>query len=299
MVDLAPATSVAMTAAERAQFEEDGYLLLPGVLDQDETAFARNAIMGAYERGEQHGELDRTGNLHRLSAVTHCPQLSFLLDHPRTFPYVWSMLGWNVHVYHSHVDVHPPKAQVADPHWGWHQDGGRQNREVETDPRPRLSVKIAYWFSDVSQTGRGNLMIIPGSHKANWLDGPPRRSLEWPPPPGAIEVTANAGDALLFDRRIWHVRSENYSDLTRVAAFFGYTFRWIAGRDEVRALPEQAWWEHLNPVQRQLLGDPGDGSGEHLWGHFPHTTPVYREMAATGQLDPAYPPLIPDAADVQ
>ncbi|PZS12434.1 MAG: hypothetical protein DLM57_18980 [Pseudonocardiales bacterium] len=299
MVDLAPATSVAMTAAERAQFEADGYLLLPGALDQDETAFARHAIMGAYERGEQRGELDRAGNLHRLSAVTHCPQLSFLLDHPRTFPYVWSVLGWNVHVYHSHVDVHPPRSDTAGPHWGWHQDGGRQNREVETEPRPRLSVKIAYWFSDVSQTGRGNLMIIPGSHKANWLDGPPRRSLEWPMPPGAIEVTANAGDALLFDRRLWHVRSENYSDMTRVAAFFGYTLRWIAGRDDVRGLPELPWWEHLNPVQRQLLGDPGDGTGEHLWGHFPQTTPVYRELAANRQLDPGYPPLIPDAADAQ
>ena len=39
----------------------------------------------------------------------------------------------------------------------WHQDGGRQNREIKTAPRPRLSVKLAYWLSDVSEPGRGNL----------------------------------------------------------------------------------------------------------------------------------------------
>jgi ectoine hydroxylase len=39
----------------------------------------------------------------------------------------------------------------------WHQDGGRQNREIETTPRSRLSVKLAYWLSDVSEPGSGNL----------------------------------------------------------------------------------------------------------------------------------------------
>jgi len=45
----------------------------------------------------------------------------------------------------------------------WHQDGGRQNREIETDPRPRLSVKLAYWLSDVSGPGRGIAADAAGS----------------------------------------------------------------------------------------------------------------------------------------
>jgi ectoine hydroxylase len=151
----------------------------------------------------------------------------------------------------------------------------------------------------LSQPGRGNLLVVPGSHRQDWLDGPPRRSLAWPAPPGAVQLTARPGDALLFDRRLWHMRSDNHSDITRVAAFFGYTFRWIVGRDDVAALPEQDWWADLRPVRRQLLGEPGDGSGEHAWGHYPQTTPLYRELAALDLLDPAYPPLIPDAADAR
>jgi DNA-directed RNA polymerase specialized sigma24 family protein len=43
-----------------------------------------------------------------LSAVANCPEVAGLIDHPATFPYVWSTLGWNIHVHHSHLDVHPP-----------------------------------------------------------------------------------------------------------------------------------------------------------------------------------------------
>jgi hypothetical protein len=283
-----------MTDAERAAFERDGFLLVRGALTGDEVAFARDAVLRARETARQRGELDGYGAVHRLSAVTYCPPLAFLLDHPATFRFVWSMLGWNVHVYHSHIDVHPPRPAAPTPHWGWHQDGGRQNRELETDPRPRLSVKVSYWLSDVSQPDRGNLLVVPGSHRANWLDGPAKRSEAHEPPPGVMPVVVNPGDALIFDRRLWHTRSDNHSDVTRIAAFFGYTYRWIVGRDETAQLRDEPWWEHLSDVQQQLLGGAGDGSGDHAWGHDPHSTPVYRYLESAGRLDGSIPALIPD-----
>jgi ectoine hydroxylase-related dioxygenase (phytanoyl-CoA dioxygenase family) len=116
----------------------------------------------------------------------------------------------------------------------------------------------------------------------------------WPDPPGAIEVCANAGDVVFFDRRIWHARSDNHSGITRKAVFFGYTYRWIIQRDERPAATDR-----LTPVQRQLLGvlggrttDPLTG-GDHAWGHFPDDVPLYRWLREQGLLDPAYPPLHP------
>ena len=103
-----------------------------------------------------------------------------------------------MHVYHSHIDVHPQIHERQPDWWHWHQDGGRQNREIETDPRPMMSVKLAYWFSDVSETGRGNFTVLPGSHKTNWLPGPPSRGVPWPPPEGALQITANPGDLVVF-----------------------------------------------------------------------------------------------------
>jgi ectoine hydroxylase-related dioxygenase (phytanoyl-CoA dioxygenase family) len=292
---LAPAaqTWTPMSADERAQFDRDGFLVIPSVLDLDEVAIARTAILRAREQAARTGGLGATGALHQLSAVTSCPELAFLLDHPVAFKYIWSILGWNIHVYHSHIDVHPQIQEQQKQWWHWHQDGGRQNRELETNPRPRTSVKLAYWLSDVSETGRGNFTVLPGSHLTDWLPGPPSRGVPWPAPEGALQITANPGDLVVFDRRLWHARSDNYSPITRVGAFFGYTYRWIAGRDEVADLPNRPGWHDLNPVQQQLLGHCGDGSGDHAWGHYPNTTPLYGELARQGLLDSSVPALIP------
>jgi ectoine hydroxylase-related dioxygenase (phytanoyl-CoA dioxygenase family) len=280
-----------MPVEQREQFERDGYLIIPGVLTDDEIARYRAAVDRTYARAAADGKLSPEGSMHQLSAVASCPEVAGLLDHPKTFPLVWSMLGWNVHVYHSHVDVHPHIPNRKPFRWEWHQDGGRQNVEIETDPRPRLSVKLAYWLSDVSQPGRGNFTLIPRSHTRNWLPGPPRRDIEFPPPEGAIEVTANPGDAVFFDRRIWHARSDNYSDITRMGVFFGYTYRWIAIRDEVAPVQGSKVWFGLNPVQRQLLGGFGNGDGDHAWGHYPEDVPLYVQLKEAGLLDPSNPPL--------
>lgn len=290
----------AMTAEQRTRFDRDGYLVIPRALNGAEVEVARRALTGAYRDAERNGRLDAHRALHELSAVARRPELAFLLDHPRTFGHVWSTLGWNVHVYHSHLDVHPRRDQPGAPFWGWHQDGGRQNREVETTPRPRLSVKVAYWLSDVSEPGRGNLMVVPGSHRTNWLPGPPRRDVPWEQPADAVPLLVEAGDAVFFDRRLWHCRSDNASAITRMAVFFGYTYRWVVGRDEIGAGHRtQPWWHALTDVQRQLLGGAGDESGDHRWGHHPHDVPLYLRLRALGALDPGFPPLIPDAADAR
>jgi ectoine hydroxylase-related dioxygenase (phytanoyl-CoA dioxygenase family) len=292
-----PNATRAMTPEEREQFERDGFIIVPNVLTPEEVAFYAGALDRVYAEHEAQGKLAKDRSLHKLSAVASCPELAGLVDHPKAFNYVWSMLGWNAHIYHSHLDVHPPLTEPKPFRFEWHQDGGRQNREIETDPRARLSVKLAFWLSDVSEPGRGNFKVVVGSHKTNRIDGPPRRDVEWPDPEGAIEVCAGPGDVVFFDRRIWHARSNNYSDLTRKVAFFGYTYRWIAQRDEAVA-PEVA--AKLNPVQRQHVGaldegrvhDPVEG-GDHAWGHFPEEMPVYRYLRDNNLLDPSYPPLIP------
>jgi len=44
-----------MTDDERAQFDRDGILVVPGVLSESEIELGRNAIQGAYEQAQQPG----------------------------------------------------------------------------------------------------------------------------------------------------------------------------------------------------------------------------------------------------
>jgi ectoine hydroxylase len=79
----------------------------------------------------------------------------------------------------------------------------------------------------------------------------------------------------------------------RKAMFFGYTFRWIAIRDENDGIWASDWADRLSPVQRQLLGGLKDTDGDHAWGHYPATTPLHGWLQERNLLDPASPPLRP------
>lgn len=277
--------TLGMTDAQRKQFEEDGYVVVRGALRPDEVEHYAGALDELFARTEAAGELAADGSLQRLGAVRTCPPLAGLLDHPAVFPLVWSVLGWNVHVCHSHINVHPTLPPDTPARWRWHQDGSRQCLDLETDPPPRLSVFVGYWLSDLTATGRGNLTLIPGSQEQKWLPGPPDPLTPWPAPAGAIELTAEPGDAVMFDRRLWHTRSDNHSAITRKVVFLGYTFRWIFARDDVADIEDEPWYAGLSPVQQQLMG-AGDGSGNHQWGMLPDDVPLYCDLRARGLLDP-------------
>jgi hypothetical protein len=237
-----------------ADLRTDGFTLIRGALKPASV----ERLTDALDRVHRDERSDPREPMHLLGGIGRDDAFLELLDHPAVFPLVWRELGWNIHVYHCHLDVTPPCAAPHDPAvWGWHQDGGRQNVELETDPRARLSLKVAYWLSDVSEPGRGNILVIPGSHTRNTL---PRQE----PPRGAMPVLASPGDAMVFDRRLWHSRSDNLSAHTRRAIFLAYTYRWIRPRDDLGIDPSESRFQQLSPVRRQLLGEGSEPRS--YWG---------------------------------
>ena len=166
---------------------------------------------------------------------------------PRLIGVLAGALTPNIHIYHSHIDVHPPEEDQPNA-WRWHEDGGRQTADL--DYRARLSAKLGWWLSDCDEPGLGNLMVIPGQPPLDRAaSAHPGRG-----PEGAIEVLAKAGDVTLFERRIWHGRSTNLSDRTRMVVFYGYSPRWIVQREFPSA--EQLEAAAGDPVRRQLIGAP-------------------------------------------
>jgi ectoine hydroxylase-related dioxygenase (phytanoyl-CoA dioxygenase family) len=242
-----------LTEEERLAFDRDGYLIVrdaisASMVDAYLEVTDRVVAERRKEKGQGPGEV-----VNILDFISRDESYLDLIDCPTTFPKVWGILGWNIQLYHTHVIVSPPTPEGADRPLGWHQDTGRLNRELEGSPRPRVSLKVAYFLSDSTQPGRANLCVVPGSHLINDLDRPKSGR-----PDGALEVLVAPGDAVFFDRRIWHASSPNISETTRKVLFYGYSYRWLRPRDDMEV---GRYVDACGPVRRQLLGCGTGGFG--------------------------------------
>ncbi len=245
-----------LTEAEHRQFEKDGYFVIEEAIPPELVRRLTVAVdrIDAEERAAR-GVGPRDG-LNILDFIGRDDVFLELLDWPKTFPKVWGILGWNIQLYHSHMIITPPKATSGPGQRGlnWHKDSGRLNRELETDPQPRISLKVAFFLTDTSELGRANLYVIPGSHLQNTLERP-----EEGEPEGATAVRVKPGTAVFFDRRIWHASSPNVSEVPRKVLFYGYSYRWLRPRDNMTVAH---YMERCDSIQRQLLGvSPNGGFG--------------------------------------
>ena len=245
-----------LSPRERRAFDTDGFLVIENALACDEIEGLRGASDRIYERKVRHGH-DPETSLFYANFLKHDPQTFLaLLDHEKVLPKIWAILGWNIYLYHAHLIVTPPDpAATLTNRFGWHQDSGRVNREIEGHPRPRLSVKAAWFLTDTTAPGRGNFWVVPGSHT---LDDCPADDPATGQPAGAVPVLVPAGACVLFDRRLWHAASPNVSDQTRKVLFYGYAYRWLRTKDEMTV---QSLWDSADPVRRQLLGDGPSANG--------------------------------------
>ena len=281
----------AITPEQREEFQREGILLIRGALTEEHRARLEAAVDRVYAQEREAGRLKSDGTLHLLGFLDRDELFGELLTHPGTFPYVWGLAGWNIYSHHNHLDVTPPNPSEEPPGWGWHQDGYRQNSDPESlsgDPRPMLSLKVAYVLSDLSRTGRGATKVIPGSHLSNTL----QRTEPGHDPSGTVEITANPGDCFVFDRRLWHSRSVNRSSVTRKMLFVGYTYRWIRPLDDMPLDRDSEWWSNRTPVQKQLLGEATHTAnywGVNWDGYIDEKIPLRHELQTRGLLDRSIP----------
>lgn len=238
-----------LTPEEREHFNTQGYLVLEESLTAEQVADLTAATDTIFERKRSEGH-PANANLFYPNFIPEDPLFQNLVDYERILPKVWGLLGWNIYLYHAHAIITPPNGEAPNNRtFGWHQDSGRVNQEIECHPRPRLSLKAAYFLSDLSEPGRGNFWIIPGSHLQDALALPPEGEGQ---PEGAIPVCVKPGTVVLFDRRLWHTASPNWSQITRKVLFYGYGYRWIRTKDNMTV---QHLWETSSPIRRQMLGD--------------------------------------------
>ncbi len=259
-----------LTEEERNYFETQGYLYIPNALSSDKVEYLATAVDKLHKKALETGRAKPENHWGFSNFLGEDDAFLNLVDNPTTLPKVWGILGWNIYLYHAHMHVKPPAppdAQAGDGWLEWHQDSGRVNIEMETHPRPRLSLKVAFFLTDVSEAGRGNFYIRPGSHFSDVplseteISRDPREKTADDIPDGAMPVCVEPGTAVLFDRRLWHSRSPNTSQITRKALFYGYGYRWIRPKDDMEV---EHLYERCDPIRRQLLGDAVRNNGRYV-----------------------------------
>lgn len=242
---------------ERQTFDEHGLLQIENALTPEHVEKLTAATDRIHERHLAGGGASDQA-MFLPNFIPEDPVFSNLVDYEPILPKVWGILGWNIYLYHGHLIVTPPSGQDrGDKTFGWHQDSGRVNFDIDTHPRPRLSIKVAYFLSDTSEEGRGNFWVVPGSHKNDNLERPESGRGQ---PGGAVPVLAKPGTAVFFDRRLWHAATPNWSDVTRKVLFYGYGFRWIRTKDDMTV---KDLWPDSDPIRRQLLGYGTNSNGHY------------------------------------
>jgi ectoine hydroxylase len=259
------------TQAERFFFDNNGYLVLDRFLAEDHVARLLAALeqVMARRRALQEQSTPHTGMTHVKGDNTRIfyildddPSFLEMLDWPPILPYVTGLLNERPHHHASDAIVeYGPVGRGV----GWHQDGHDKAFRGLGWPIPFLQLKIGYYLSDMTRSGQGNLCIVPGSHKA--MHSPDPDDLKRPELfPGALEICAPAGSAILFHNALWHSQGPwTREDGARIMLYYAYEHPWMIASQEHWGYSKE-FYNALSPERRRLfhgfLFDPP----EQRWG---------------------------------
>ena len=264
-----------LTEHDLTKVDQDGFLIIENVLTPSEVKKLNRAADELYAR---YGGDASSGRLEVRNCVAHHPALLAMVDHPVLLPAIVALLGPDIKVRTSELDIRPPvsrtsvKFKVGKGPWGkperWHIDGPLSGYPTVDGIVPMMEVRAGYLLSDHRRPNSGALYLVRGSHRRDYHQladsALPIKRKE------IIRAEGPPGSAILFRTGVWHCASPNLSRTTRKVLYFAYTYRWIHGSDYIAQ--DRKLLNHCSPVQRQLLGAPAQ-PGRHVLGPEPFTTP--------------------------
>ena len=277
LTSISPAATAnsAVSPAERFHFDNAGYLVLENFLSAGHVAKLVAAIdrVNARRRevvrtgGAQTGFTTTTGerSTRLFYILDDDPLFLELLDWPAILPYVHGLLNPKPHhcASDSIVDC---GADFPDRKGGWHIDGHDDGFRNLGNPIPLLQLKIGYYLSDMTAPWNGNLTIVPGSHKSHHPPAPAdleRRELF----PGAMQVCAPAGSAILFHNALWHTAAPFAGPANgRTMLYYAYEHPWMIASQEHWGYSKEFYNRRLSPAQRKFFHGFVFDPPEQRWG---------------------------------
>ena len=213
-----------ITQEQLAFYQDNGYLLVEGLLKPEEAAVYRAECHALAERLSAHESLDATWGSARQAVaeaqktvVLHCHNVQFysaafsrLIVDPRLTDVAAEIIGSpNVQLHHTKMFIKPPEKGSPFP---MHQD-------YPYFPHERHSMIAAILHFDSAPEEKGCVRVVPGSHKLGPLEQNPEGGWHLPfeqyPIESATPCPAKPGDVLFFSYLTIHGSGINSSNEAR------------------------------------------------------------------------------------
>jgi ectoine hydroxylase-related dioxygenase (phytanoyl-CoA dioxygenase family) len=233
----------------KRSLDEDGYVLVPGVLDPTATAAYRtrlNTVYGALEADKRNVYPGGIGTTERLILNLHNKDEAFidLADHPVMFPLIQHLLMGGSYQNSEPFIVTQFSARDPKP--------GASEQQLHIDSRfpgpPFALMAIALWMMNDFTPESGATRLVPGSHRrAAYPDNGVTYADE-------VQATGPAGSVLLYNGSLWHGGGAKRADVERWSVIISYA-RWFVkpAFDMTRNTPPDLY-ERLSPARRELFG---------------------------------------------
>ncbi|GFZ77679.1 hypothetical protein GCM10008018_24100 [Paenibacillus marchantiophytorum] len=229
------------------QFNENGYLILPGVLSEDKV----NRLNAAIDRIVAEEPESLAHNIY--NSVERDDEIASLIDEPTLLPLMVNLLGYNIQLHISHLTIRKPNPNdvKTESHSfiNWHQDGPHPQFPKQDGITSTYYIKTCYILSDMSGPDRGNTKIVPGSHNKHFH---PESQDVHGQMAGEVQICGKPGDVFIFPQNLWHAGAPNRSEFTRRQLFLGYSPIWMRPIDYRTA--SDRLLENASPYRKQLLG---------------------------------------------
>jgi ectoine hydroxylase len=240
-----------LTDEQLREFDEKGYLFLPGLFSREEAQVLKDAARDIYASDREEVWREKSG-VPRIAFAAHeyDDAHGMLGAHPRLIGPIMQILDEEVYMHQYKINA---KAAFDGDIWQWHQDFGTWHRD-DGMPEPR-AMNISVFLDEVT-AANGPLLLIPGSHKKGVVEAGhdlettsyplwtlDRKSvLELANEGGVVAPTGEPGSVLLFHGNLVHASPPNISPWDRVIVYLSlcavsnhitkYTRKpWIAHRD--------------------------------------------------------------------
>ena len=244
-----------LTADERRQLDEVGYVNLGPLIEPDHLAAIRRRMDDAIAaEGDQSGrEVSQMHGIGRLSgtvikSMNRDGLLDVFFSHPRLLAVVRHILGTSFK--YSSTNYHCPLPGYG--HQNVHADFG-----WGTDTPENVN---AIWLIDDFTEDNGPTRVVPGSHRwgehpsGSRVDGAPRDLNA--PVPGETHVLGSAGSCFVYNAHLWHSGTQNHSQKLRRAQHAFFTRAHRPTQMDVLAALDPETHARFNRLQRAILDLP-------------------------------------------